>query len=272
MDAQTVAPRPATRRGFTLVEMLTVVVIIGILASIVTGVAWRVRVRAGVTAIRLEITNIEGALDIFKSKYHAYPPDFTDDAAVTRFIATAWPHYPNPENWKNVIPAEVRNPAAALVFWLGGPIGTDGMPMGFSPNPRNPFETTTTGGRVGPFFDFNPDRIRDLNYGNATPTTRLYYFQPNASSGTEPYVYFRARADKTYTTGAAWGNCKPCYDCRINPTSPPFAKNTSFQIRAPGRDGKHGADTNFAVDSYGDEKTYDDIANFSDGTFGDARP
>lgn len=285
MDAPKPAPANARppRRGFTLVEMLTVVVIIGILAGLATAVAMRVRVRATVTAIKLEIVNIESGIAQAKTAYHlALIPDGTSDADLVRFLAVAFPNYnagTNAANFKTDLQNAGINydstlkgdSAAALVFWLGGmrEAGKKEL-LGFSKNPRNPFKlpTSTTEGRLGPFFDFRQDRLDFVG-------DKLYYFQPNKGPDTEPYVYFKARADKTYflaggTNLPSWGNCKPCYDLRLGANV--FANNKTFQIRAPGRDGKHGSDTAFGGDTYGDDKSYDDIANFSDGTFEDAIP
>lgn len=65
-----------TRPGFTLVEMLTVIVIIGILASLITAAAIRARTTARVAVIKAEINQIEMALDLYKKEVGEYPPDF----------------------------------------------------------------------------------------------------------------------------------------------------------------------------------------------------
>ncbi len=253
------------RGGFTLVEMLTVVVIIGILAGLVTAVAMRVRVAARVAEIKLELSSIEQALALFKEKYGDYPPDCTNEQEVARFIAATWPRYTG--DWKTAIGwANLQNDsAAALVFWLGGMRNGTEL-LGFSPNPRNPFETATTGGRQ-PLFDFRPDRLRLV--GN-----KLYYYQPNATNETEPYVYFKAGANGYFVAGTStvkqWNQCKACRDLRVGPNA--WAAPNKFQLRAPGLDGKHGEGMGFPNGADYNEFQYDDVANFSDGTFEDAIP
>jgi len=253
------------RGGFTLVEMLVVVVIIGILAGLVTAVAMRVRVAARVAEIKLELSSIEQALALFKEKYGDYPPDCTNEQEVARFIAATWPRYTG--DWKTAIGwTNLQNdPAAALVFWLGGMRNGTEL-LGFSPNPRNPFETATTGGRQ-PLFDFRPDRLRVVS-------GKLYYFQPNATNDTEPYVYFKSGASGYYLPGTTtvknWNQCKACYDLRVGPNA--WAAPNKFQLRAPGLDGKHGEGVGFPNGADYNEFQYDDVANFSDGTFEDAIP
>lgn len=253
------------RGGFTLVEMLVVVVIIGILAGLVTAVAMRVRVSARVAEIKLELSGIEQAMALFKEKYGDYPPDCTNEQEVARFIAATWPRYTG--DWKTAIGwANLQNDsAAALVFWLGGMRNGTEL-LGFSPNPRKPFETDTTEGRQ-PLFDFRPDRLRLV--GN-----KLYYYQPNATNETEPYVYFKAGANGYFVAGTStvkqWNNCKACRDLRVGPNA--WAAPNKFQLRAPGLDGKHGSGVAFPNGTDYNEFQYDDVANFSDGTFEDAIP
>ena len=69
-------PPPATRRAFTLIEMLTVIVIIGILASLITAAAIRAAPAVKNFAVRKEISDLQQALEAYKIKYSEYPPDF----------------------------------------------------------------------------------------------------------------------------------------------------------------------------------------------------
>ena len=61
-------------RGFTLVEMLVVVLIIGILAGLISAAAIRGLHRAKVARISVEIEQISLALEQYKQQFGEYPP------------------------------------------------------------------------------------------------------------------------------------------------------------------------------------------------------
>jgi len=147
------------RRGFTLVEMLVVIVIIGILMGLITGVAVTARARVKEAVITLEIKELDKAVTNCTTEYKNLPPDFTDASAVSAFIRDAFPRYryvanpaagddpadfvdpPDPSlqpfyqmlrdlsnppdhprrpGYGITIDLAALDPASALLFWLGG--------------------------------------------------------------------------------------------------------------------------------------------------------
>lgn len=210
-------------RGFTLVELLTVMVIIGLLMGLISVAVIAARSRAKVAATGVEIAALESALHNYRSRFTDFPPDFAycrggapgnipsmAQGAVVQHLTRMFPRYVlagsnTSQQWNNLRSAIQRatqpygysldinylDPATALVFFLGGipEISngqTTGKLLGFSANPSNPFDYTSAS-RIGPFFDFDPTRLE-------ATSARWLRYKPSygAGPGAPPYIYFRA--------------------------------------------------------------------------------
>ncbi|MHC4178846.1 MAG: type II secretion system protein [Planctomycetota bacterium] len=275
---------PRSRRGFTLIEMLTVVVIIGILASLITGAVIAARTKAREVVIALELNDLDLALKAYKEKYGRYPPDFTNQAAVLHHLSNAH-RYPIPGQttdvkWGNLkstlmpfgVDIDLMDPSTALVFWLGGlPDGPGSKKLtGFSANPRNPFDATS-GSRTTPPFDFDPRRLKIVD------GALRFYPKTGRSGATAPYVYFRARNGAYTRTDGTPKSCNvvgtvvvPFRDTETND----WVNPRTFQILSAGLDDTFGTTTDGGVPeypggaNYGDDQ-FDNITNFSGGTLED---
>ncbi len=222
MDALVAHNARSARQGFTLVELLVVMAIIGILAGLITAAVGMAKVAARNAAMKVEITELERALNTYRDTFGEYPPDFAtisnseSRGKVLRHLQKAYPRMVIggsnvTTQWTNLTTLvqaynnnlNINNLSAAnaLVFWLGG-LPHPNNPkvlLGFSANPSNPFEpiptvsgTLRVGTRKGPFFEFDPARlITGTQYGNNT----WLAYRPNtggSAGATSPYVYFRA--------------------------------------------------------------------------------
>ena len=73
-------------RGFTLVELLVVITIIGVLAGLATGAAMYARITVVQMLTKAQMTQMEMALEKYKQDYNEYPPMLSDVNAVERHI------------------------------------------------------------------------------------------------------------------------------------------------------------------------------------------
>ncbi|MGD0517378.1 MAG: prepilin-type N-terminal cleavage/methylation domain-containing protein [Thermoguttaceae bacterium] len=298
------------RGGFTLVEMLVVLLIIVILAGLITAAAYRGLKRAKVARIGMEIQQISLALEQYKQQFGEYPPDFSDLSVtgknlILRHIARAFPHY-TVSTWNNLQSEVLTNsnsltnlnnmtPAMALVFWLGGMPDLQGKLSGFSKNPADPFESpSTTASRIGPFFEFDPSRLSSYKY----------YPSGVSTSAGQPYIYFRAESGYSesyreyYTYSSSYTlktitlsstTVRPYWDARVKT----WVNPSSFQILCCGLDGKFSQENVYNTGrtpattdipnsniissditgvTSGNFDYLDDQTNFTTGTIGDDLP
>lgn len=73
-------------RAFTLVEMLVVIAIIGILASLIIGLAGVVNKKKVLTRVTGERQALETAIESYKEKLGSYPPDNTNNCAQNQLF------------------------------------------------------------------------------------------------------------------------------------------------------------------------------------------
>jgi prepilin-type N-terminal cleavage/methylation domain-containing protein len=205
--------------GFTLVEILVVIAIIGMLVGLLVPAINAARATARRTVIKADMAQLVLAIERFRTSIGGgqYPPDGTSTPDLQQFCTAAWPRVywiaTGKSNY-NATPPQVLYPTVtpdtALCFWLGGAQDSSGTTSsgasttvrftGFSANPTNPFDNSPS--RVQPSFEFPTDTTRlvesttasGVSNGSTTVYWNLYYYYPpnnKATSANQPYVYFK---------------------------------------------------------------------------------
>lgn len=210
-----------TNHGFTLVELMIAIVIIGILMAIAIPAVGRAITTARQTAIRMEINALEGAVEQYLAKYGDYPPDGSSEAVLMGHMRKIFPrmsvqdrgllqqlvqHRTSGHRTSGTFSEVAMDRAEALVFFLGG----------FSDNPINPL--TGEGGplrlvgadatiiasyeynatRDNAFFDFELGRLTISRANDAAPllsTDEVLLGANNPAHGNQdPLPVYLARA------------------------------------------------------------------------------
>ncbi len=181
----TTKPQPQSRNGFTLVEMLVVILIIGLLMTISVAAVTRALTSGRQTALRLEINALSQAVEQYMQKYGDYPPDGSDFAVLERHMRRVFPRMSAQD--RSLLTQLTRqrgtNPpvfsyvamdrAEALVFFLGG----------FSDDPLHPLT-----GESGPL-----KLVRGANPNDSTVTSDLANYEYNATRDNALFEFEPAR-------------------------------------------------------------------------------
>jgi len=299
----------ARRRGFTLVEMLVVIGIIGVLAALLMGAVMMAVPATRRAAIVMELKQLEEGVEAYRKETGDYPPNFRDYDAFIRHVRRCYPKM-TPGNLNTFVQRawgtnySVSSPPPAgtvplidegesLVFWLAS----------IHDDPQNPLGVTPPG-TSAPFkkyFQFDEKRFTNDD-GDAFPSYKAKYTKDTC------YVYIDSRSyiECSYNTNLgdssnswAFAEDSTVPENRIRPYWTDTLANasatdnrlkfkpvnaTSFQILCAGLDGDFGlydgtdrspADTNIKVfasgENYKDEDN-DNIGHFSGGALGDKIP
>lgn len=212
----------SARSGFTLIELMVVVVIIGVLVGLIGPAVMRAFRTARDAQVRTEITQLDTAISNFKATYGVEPPsrivlfesgadgadaggnDWDDmstyslagEVARSRaIIRRIWPQFDfalardlNLDG--DTTDTLTLNASQCLLFFLGGGRDAAGAMIGFAKNPTNPF--ATGGSREGPFFEFRLDRVLAGAAGQFPTYIDAY---PEQNRG---YVYFSSYEGRGY--------------------------------------------------------------------------
>jgi prepilin-type N-terminal cleavage/methylation domain-containing protein len=293
------------RIGFTLIEILIVLVIIGILAALILPAVNRARMAVRIVEVNNEMNKIKTSITQFKVTYGVEPPSsitihefaagWAGDPRSRRYVKQIWPQFDftkprlfNPDT--DSLDSIALDGSECLVFFLGGMVdNTSGALRGFSKNPRDPF-IVDNGSRAGPFFEFKG------GFSGGAPIGRLVdtdgdgapEYLDTLPSQINPYVYFSSYdgagygPDNTEDTNLN-GALDPGEDKNLNGTldermKRPYFKDAafkvpyhtdSFQIISPGVDFEYGNGGHFDINNPPTiNQGSDNIANFHGGVLG----
>ncbi|MCE9629348.1 MAG: type II secretion system GspH family protein [Planctomycetia bacterium] len=228
----------AHRSGFTLVELLAVVLIIAILAALVTPAVMRARNSARNAAVKAEIDMLHMAMMNYKNEYGSFPP--SADAVLStaspagRHLLRLFPRLPSANvNAQLVATGTTLSAGNALAFWL----------LGYTTNPTSPLMPTKQRQKL---FDFDVSRVDAQSGAYAMPG------KPGS-----PYIYVVSGTYGTISgtaTNVTHSFASQSYTAQVQvlKSSTTFFNPDTFQILCAGQDETWGTD--------------DDLSNFWKGT------
>ena len=230
-------------RGFTLVELLVVIVIIAMLAALVTPAIMIAMSRAKVARIKAEIDMLHMAIMNYKSEYGSFPPSSSGVTANTdpavKHMSRLFPRCSVITEF-NAANAQSLTPQNALAAWL----------TGYSTDPTKPL----TGGTRKKLYDFDQSRLSGLNYApSGKPGSPYIYI--DSSVYTVPIIPpFMSVPTFALTGGTYFAHRVPTASAPLvlNDLNQPAFNPDTFQILCAGQDEEFGTD--------------DDLSNFWPGT------
>ena len=239
-------PGSHRRSGFTLVELLAVIMIIALLAGLVTPAVIRARNSARNAAIKAEIDLLHMGILNYKNEYGSFPPcaDANPSAAGSVTAKHVQRLFPRCVATTQLASANPITPEIAIVSWLTGYRNDPQNPLIDPATPRVPATDRKK------LFDFDQTRLSGSTYIPAGKKGSPYIYIDSSSylnSGSPPTV-----PTWSLTGGTYYPHRLPNASGAMNDVSQQAFNADTFQILCAGQDEEFGTD--------------DDLSNFWKGT------
>ena len=138
------------RSGFTLIEIMMVVIILGVLATVVIGMFGNTSSDASESALKDDLRSIRGALQIYYAQHGTYPALATFETQMTQYSDTNGTTSATPSSAYHYGPYMISMPA---------------LPLG-----QNHGQTTVTGATYADGFGWQYDPTSGDFRANCTDT------------------------------------------------------------------------------------------------------
>jgi len=272
-DLENANAAASARRGFTLLELMIVIVIIAILIGLLLVALRGAQAPARIAQVKVEMAGIETALNDFKATFGEFPPsritlyeEGTDWAGTQAekvrsraILRQYWPmiNFDIDRDFNmdgdSTDTIELKGPEC-LVFFLGGmqqSATAEKTFIGFSKIPSDPFSRSGTN-RKGPFMELKPNQlVRSTR--NTTDGKLQVYIDPIPGSVDQPILYASSYDGRGYQN----------LDINDWMTNGPYTQTggtrwnpKSFQLISPGFDHLYGPGGSFVA-----ETAKDDLVN-----------